>query len=482
MRIELLPDRRKAFANNGFIEIPDADAGKWINTSFENNVQWVGDANWREFTGWDTENSRDTDVFDSEVTGNVNVIKAGTYLVICSMVVDRLGGSGPASGDTRIYAGGVATNWFTSHFYSRNGAVNEAHKMLYGIVELAANDDIQIYTLDTIEGTGSEGYYTGSLNSNTTQNSSFSIIRLNVNNPLCILNATTAKNHTISVSDSDQDSEWDTQTRIDTDWFDHSTSTNSDEITLKSVGKYLVVYSDNWRRSTDDSSHLSIYSRLKLNGTDVPGSWGTFYIRGSATSQSMLNGTLNAMTLIETTSANSILKLTSARETGSSNVVRQADKSSIAIYQLHGNEETFSYGSTSTENLGSTTAITPDFSSIDWEHADFSLSSDLVTVTGDKTMLIGAGVKIDSGSTNNTAPRWSLDINGTESLLYAGGGYQYPSGGVINTALNVAGIVDITSGQTIGIYNINTAAATNATDCYRESDTGRLWGINIDTL
>jgi hypothetical protein len=464
----------------GISETPDTDAGKWAAFSMANTTTWMGDDWTGRHIDLDTEDNRDSSIFGALSSDAFQVNSTGTYLILACGALDRVGGSNRSAAKFRIKYGSTWLTGWAETFIRRASGHDSDEAMLYAIEELTGGSTLKLFTQE-INSSGSDAYWTGSNNSYTTINSSLTALRLNKNNPLCILEATTAKNHQITANDTDSDMEFDTQVTIDTDYFEHSTTTDADEITLKNAGKYLVCYADKWKRNTDNSERTGMIGRLKLDSSDVAGSWSNNYLRGSQSGEQILEGTLNALTLIETTSANQKLKLSVFREAGAITCERLPEDSRISIYMLHGNEETFSIGSSSTQSLGSTTAKIPDFDSSDWIDSNFTLSSDEIQVTGAKNMLYGGGLYINNANADRVAPRLTLRVNAIESPLYADAAYQRNSGGMESAAINVAGIGEPTDGQKIGAYFVSTAGNTTSYNT-REAGSGRLWGIDIDTL
>jgi hypothetical protein len=464
----------------GISETPDADAGKWATFSLVNTTTWMGDDWDGRHIDLDTEDNRSTSIFGALSNDEFQVDSTGTYLIIACGASDRAGGSNRSASKFRVKYG---TTWLTpwsSSFIRRASGHDSDEAMLYTIAELTTGSKLKLFTQE-INSAGSDAYWTGSNNTYTNINSSISAVRLNKYNPLCILEATSAKNQQLTVDDTDLDMEWDSQISIDTDYFTHSTVTNSDEITIKDAGKYLVCYGDKWKRNTDNATRTGTIGRLKLDGANVAGSWSNNYLRGSQSSEQILEGTLNALTLIETTTANQILKLSVFREAGAITCERMPEESQIAIYMLHGNEETFSIGSSSTESIGLTAGQLPTFDSTDWIDSNFTLSTNEVSVTGAKNMLYGGGVYISAAGAARVAPRLTMRVNAVESSIFADAAYQRDTAGMDAAAVNVAGIGEPTTGQKIGVYAISTAvnAATGNT---RAANSGRLWGIDLDTL
>lgn len=478
----ILKHRRKAFRSTGgnpFIEIPDSDAGKMIQNALTGSLQWGTPASWTTWTNWDTEDSRDTDIFDAESSGSVNIKADGLYLIMFHGLLFRLGGSNRSSAEARLEINGSPVPVETSLFIRRSDGHDYDSKMSYAILRLSNTDDVS-FAVKENDGTGtqSDAYFS----QHVSPYSSFTIIRLNENNPYMMLSCSgTGADHQLTADDTDQDVEFNVQDEIDTDYFAHSTSVNPDEITIKYPGKYLVAYSDVWERLTDNATRTGVYERLQLNGSNVAGSWSNCYIRGSQNSESITFGSNAAMTLIETTTTDQVLKLVAAREAGAITNERKSTRSSIMLYQLHGNEETFSIGSSSTENLGSTTGLVPDFSTTDWIDSNFSLSSDEITVTGAKDMLIGGGVHTDGGSTIRVATKWTLRLESVENARFGSAGYSRVDGTMARQSPNVAGVISAADSETIGLYNIS-YAGNESSACQRVANSGRFWGIDLGTL
>lgn len=465
-------------STSGFTEITDPDAGKYTINSMVNTRNWSGSS---VITAWDTEDHRDTDLFNAEdASGEVRVLEDGLYLVMASMVMDRLGGSNRSCARAYVAVNDVYNPIGCSSFIRRSSGHDSDETTLAGILNLSADDDVEIRS-QKLQSAGSDGYWTGPDNSYTSMNSSFSLVRLNKNNPfISLTNTGTANDQQLTADDTDTDMNWNSQTDIDTDYFGHSTSVNPDEITLKQAGKYIVCYTNYWQRLTDNATRTGVYERLKLDGSDVHGSWTNNYLRGSQSSEGITFSHNNNITLIETDSADQILKLTAAREAGAITNERKSTDSSIQVYLLHGNEETFSIGSSTTENMGSTTAAVPTFDSSDWIDSNYSLSSSEIMVTGAKDMLFGGAITTNESGSSRVGARLTMRVNGSESLLFSGAAYGRNTAGMEKMSPVVAGILSPTNGQTIGLYMKSTAASS--TTSARAASTGRFWGIDLNTL
>lgn len=469
--------RKRVAADTGFTEIADSEAGLYTTNSLASAIHWTGFTTLS--TGFDTEDHRDSSLYNAISSGEVRVLSDGLYLVMASLVADRLGGSNRSTVRGFVRINDTAKPVGASIFIRRVSGHDSDETTMAGIFRLSANDDIELGAEKLHS--GSDAYWTGSVNSNTTQNSSMTVLRLNKNNPfISLTNTGTANDQQLTADDTDTDMNWNSQTEIDTDFYTHSTSTNPDEITLKQAGKYLVCYTNYWERLTDDATRTGVYERLQLDGTTVPGTFSNNYIRGSQSGESILKSHNNAITLIETTSADQVVKLTAAREAGAITCERKSTESSIQIYLLHGNEEVFSVGSTSTENVGSTTGFVPTFDSTDFIDSNYSLSSNQITVTGNKSLLMGGAYHTDSSDSARVAPRLSMRANATESLLFAGAGYNRSDGTMQRTSPQVVGIVEPTDGQTVDLFNISTAVSGTSTN--RVASSGRFWGLDINTL
>lgn len=72
---------------------------------------------------------------------------------------------------------------------------------------------------------------------------------------------------------------WDTQTKIDTDTYTHSTSTNSDNITILKAGLYNIIGNFTFGNATS-SARNTVRVRVRVNGTAINSTMSYDYDRG----------------------------------------------------------------------------------------------------------------------------------------------------------------------------------------------------------
>ena len=163
---------------------------------------------------------------------------------------------------------------------------------------------------------------------------------------------------------------YDTQDELDTGSFTHSTSTNPENITLKTAGHYLVMA--NTYGSYVSTARTMVHQRLTLDGSDIDGTITTTYFRGSNNGNNILEGAVSTGVIIETTDADQVLNVELNRPSGTEawtinqdQAAATVDRTAITIVKLPDSADYIRLDDTGTDAMNPT-ALTP----LGWDTED----------------------------------------------------------------------------------------------------------------
>ena len=355
--------------------------------------------------------------------------------------------------------------------YRRNAANDRYYAYGYGIVNTNINDAIRVEVIR--QGTNDTSHI---LEANR---SSFWLLKLD--DSWAYLKLQGQDNQ--STSTSKQNINFTTSIEnTDTNVFGHSTSTNSDQITLKSAGHYLVVYSVGVDSATE---RTTITTNLTLNGTAIPQSYDYSYIRYlNGTS----HGTATNMSVISA-SANDILRLewgaTGAYSANSTQT--RSDRTFIAIAKLPDTGDyLITHDTSGTQDIGGlNNTLTFDTSDeADSSSFSFNTSTGTTTIQQDGTYLFMSGAR--TNRTSGTARLTSAGrfyVNGTAQTVGSTGVYVRGDQGTYDTfdgGWTAAGIFSLSSSDTVTFRQVD--EGDNGGDDKFVANSMGLTAINLDTI
>lgn len=412
----------------------------------------------------------------SAASGTVTVTDAGLYLVIAQMSADRSAtGTDRSALETTVRVNGSVVAGTRTDSYIRRITSDAVNCCAFGIYSLAAGDTLDLYA-QRLNGSGSDCRLLGSTTTYNTGVTAITVVRLDDTEPVCIVEALVADNINPATTNGEIDVPWSSNVAVD-EGFAHSETVDNDEINLDEAGRYLVVYSDSYSR-VSSSSRTNVYARLKLDGADVAGSWSSNYTRGAP--QSLLRGSISCATIVETSSADQKLKLTISTEGGNTAKTREHAKARMVVYKLPSGARSFKVGSTSTENIGSTTDLTLDFSSSEWIDAGYSLVSNQVTVANASPTLLLSGVVSDPGNTDRVTPWQRFYVDGAEQLIGTSSAYARNVGGMEMTANASGAVFEVGGSQTVDVRSLSRVVDGTANP--RVASTGAFCGLDLASL
>lgn len=422
----------------------------------------------------------------STASGTITVSNAGTYFVIAHMAADRdASATGRSSIETKVHINGsLVSGCFTDGFIRRTSSADECSDCAFGLYELSASDTIELYK-QRINLAGPDARLVGSTTTYNTSKTSLTVIEMNSDRDLLVLEATSTSDINPQTENSAIDVPWDVNTRVDSGSFTHSTTVNPAEITL-AAGRYLVTYSDTYSRDTDTSIRTGVYARLQLDGADIPGSQSNSYMRGSQSGESILRGNLSCATIFDAT-ASQVLKLVVAAEGSGVSIAktRLTDVARLCVYRMDGSESSWKAVSTSTQSIGATATTTVIYDSSaapGWVDAAYTLSGNLVRVPISSKFLCLHSVMADDGATNRCAPWQHFWVDSSIDNLYGSGNrYARNNGGMEMVAPTIGAVVSSTVGPVTNIGVRNASRATGGS-IDRVASTGGFCGLDLSTI
>ncbi len=279
--------------------------------------------------GFDTTVRRD-DVYALSGTTTVG-LKKGHYAVLYSTRFDSTGGTNRTDAQTNLNIAGVNSpiGWSSSYLRRLNGA-QEGFNAGGGIIYAPA-DSTQVL-LQSFRTDANVAATETRVASTTLQfvklDDAWDYVRLG--KKVKQTGPTSASWLTIS---------YDRQDELDTGSFDHTVG--SGNITLKSVGHYLIFANTYGSLATGSTIPSQVKQKIILNGADVEGSFTTVYMNGNANGNAVYQGAAAIGMIIESTTTNTVLNVQLARSIGTSawsidadNTGAYVDRTGVTIVKI----------------------------------------------------------------------------------------------------------------------------------------------------
>ena len=422
---------------------------------------------------FDSNPQTDADTFSSSA-GVITAKVTAPYLIINHLAVDRgASGTNRTSGESFIHVNAaLVAGAYTDGYIRRSSNADEFSDTAYGLYDLTANDTIAMRKL-RINTAGSDGRVVGNITTYNPSKTALSLIKLDSAAWACILTGAAGDTSTLTAADSFVSQTWTTQTRLDAG-FSHTAGTSG--VTIADAGTYLVGYSNSWQRDTDNTTREGVFERLRLDGADVPGSFDNTYIRGSQSGESITRGNNSSCTIIKITGDN-VLTLVSSAEAGVIDCSRLPEKSQLFIYKIS-DGKTFKATSTSTQDVGTATEFTLDYSVSAWMDAGFSLASNQITMANAGKMLILNSMETDSPTGARAEPFQYIRLNSFNSDYASGSGYSRNSGSMNKATPNVGLVTTVAAADTLEIRGLSLGALLST----RVANSGGFAGVDLSTL
>jgi hypothetical protein len=357
--------------------------------------------------------------------------------------------------------------------YRRNSSNDRYGAYGYGLVDASAGDDLRVEIIR-------EGTNDPSTHLLEADRSSFWILKLD--ETWDYFRAQGADNQT-TLTSYDQIDFTTGLENTDTAVFGHDTGTNPEQITLKSAGHYMVIYTVG---ADTASNRTSITGRLTLDSNPVEQSYDYSYIRNS---QGTDTGVVTSMSIVEA-SANDILRL----EWGSVGTVSaygtqtENTKTAIAIVKLPDTAEYLRVHESGSTQDATVTGIVTHNTEDEEDTASFShnTSDGRVTVQKAGDYLFTFGGRTNRGTTGSTrlTQGGAWYVNASRQLLgntmhYVRGNQGTPD--TFDGGHSAAVILESLSNTDVVDFRMTDEGDDGNTDTW-QIDAHGLTAVNIDSL
>ncbi|HEU0022610.1 MAG TPA: hypothetical protein VFR55_13195 [Dehalococcoidia bacterium] len=273
---------------------------------------------------WDTTVREDT--ASSNLNGDKKSIKlrSGHYLVLYGSRFDSTSSTNRSEIQSQLRLAGadLPIGW-SQGYIRRSGGADEAFTSGGGIINVVGDDDALILRSFRTDANSAAGVQRAA------NASGIQVLKIDDTWDYARLKRTTPQVGPTSATYLAV--QYDSQDELDIGSFSHSTSVNPEAITLKTAGHYLVIA--NTYSSLPDSvnGRTVVNQKLTLDGSDIDGTLTTVYIRGDQNSNSTQEGAVSTGAIIETSSANQVLKVEVNRGAGANVLTINQDDTGATV-------------------------------------------------------------------------------------------------------------------------------------------------------
>ena len=377
---------------------------------------------YREATGGDASSSSLTDMtWDTTVredsayalqgdNKSIRILEDGRYFCFYNLGINR---SGRFEVTASLSLGGVALGALgKSTAYTRDGTGPNAWMSAGAIFDANANDDLILQHQRT---SSADGTLLGSA-------SGITLVKLLDSQPfLSIAEVGGGQTHNTDLSFASITFDSNTVASTDTTVLDHSTSSNTDEVEIKAVGKYLVTYSLEFENTA--TTRRNANTRLTLDGAEIDGTRISGYTRwddGCGDPVCSWMGIIDVASASTGTPAILRLQATSEGQNTSSSLISQ--QGSLCITKLPDSSELLR------TTLGSDVGVEGAEFAMSWPTPDeidtaaFTYNagtpSRIEVDTSDDYLFLASFYTYRTSSTTRSVPRWRWRKNGTTTYDY----------------------------------------------------------------
>ncbi|RLJ07139.1 MAG: hypothetical protein DRP16_04040, partial [Candidatus Aenigmatarchaeota archaeon] len=449
-------------------------------------LAWAADGDkaiYREATGleditttvtdlsWDTTVTQDSEFSLDGSKISVDLSSGGHYLVLYNVALESSGGTYRSEIQTWLNLSGTNLSYGrASGYIRRSGGTDETWPFGVAVIYASAGADLKVQAQRTDDNSATVR--------RRANESGLMLIKLPDSWDYARIKET-GGGQTFTSSSWTAFS-WDTNEELDTDSFSHSGDTAN--ITLKTAGHYLVTV--NIHMQTSSTNRTNAEMRLTLDGSEIPGTRTTAYLRG-------LNSTNDHNVvyagIIETSSANQVLNVECRREAGAT-ITTIGGNCGITIVKLPDYADYIRLTKTVNQAVDGTDDPITWNSEQEKDTNSFSHStstnSERITVqqAGDYLFLSSFYAYSSSSANVRLYPHWQWRKNGSKFSYGSSGKYNRGRNGALSSG-NALGIIahNLSSGDYIDVVNTDESTGTNA-DCQFQANRVGLQGVNIDSL
>ena len=262
------------------------------------------------------------DSFDIDTTASRILLTGGHHLVLYGTEYTGTG-TGRGGIDSFLKVNGTPISYGASSGFKRDGNNNVIFSRGGTIIDVAQGDYLEVQTERTDDVGQAINQEKADLQLVKLDDNNLDYLRLGVGSSSVIMSAN---------GEGPAEIVFDTQDEIDNPGtsFDHDTTAAG--ITLKDIGKYLVLANTGFTVSTSGQRNC-ITQDLLVNGSTVNGGRTVVYVRNT---NALTTGAASLATIIQTTTADSVLTVSITRDNDNSNssVSVDPDRTGIAILKL----------------------------------------------------------------------------------------------------------------------------------------------------
>ena len=405
---------------------------------------------------WDDPSPRiDNSAYSLDVTNSeITLSEGGHYMVMYNAMFDADSHSINSSGRMEFQShlrldGALDPNIGWSQGYIRSDSENfQTVNSGGGIIDVAPNQTLSLVSTRTDNGSSAAH--------REPEQSAIQLIKLDDEwDYLRLGKSTTQTGPTSGITTVT----YNVEDELDSDSFDWTSG--SGDITLKTAGHYLVI-ANTYTQETDNRAVFG--HQLELDGTVIPESFTTVFVRGTSTLQSCQEGAASLAMIIETDSDLEVLKVQLDQYGTRSNTI-QADKTGVTIVKLPDDAEYIRLGDAGGNEMSASSTTAVPFDDVGSEQemdASFTHAGSQVGVTEeDDYLFLTAWGNADSDWAMRATPwqRWRTD--GTAVLDYGASSAYHREGTDGEWAGNWSGVlVGMTDGQYVEVVSERLGATT----------------------
>ncbi|MEM0895982.1 MAG: hypothetical protein AAGJ79_03775 [Verrucomicrobiota bacterium] len=418
-------------------------------------------------------------------------LTAGHHIMIYNTEFDSAGDR--AGVDNYVTIDGSITPYAASAAFARDGDDDDLISIGGTILNVAQGANVKIETLRTDVQADQISARSIRLDNASVQfvklddvNLNFARLRLDADAPILPANNSGPNNIPYTFQDE-----------LDTVAFEHDTSTANTDITLKDTGFYLVFSNAGFFITNQQGQRQAVSQRILLNGSPVDGGSSTVYLRNSGNADTaggqVRNGAASIATLVEVTSANSILSVQVLRDQANNSTAiinLESERTGLAIAKLpaYGSYINLFSAPTETDPSGGDIdfSLSPNVSNSSFTYdKDFGFPEEVTINEAGNYLMLSS----QYGTAQANAQRSTIQ----HVIENGGAAYSYGFGGIYNRAENV-GVTGgngkaISSGTWAGVVASNsTSDVITVQSNQRGGAAGTitaqvaLQGINIDSI
>ena len=461
-----------SFADKALISIDNTDGGETVSRA--TSAGGIGPALVHDFNVAATDGSYEHNPTAADATQIA--LSSGRHLVLYNTRFDDNSGTANDRSELQSYltlAGSPLVAGRSQGFIRRTGGADEAVLSGGAIITVAADDDIM-----TLETRRSDNDTNTVLPFRVAGQSAIQFLKLD--DSWDYLSAQRSTNQGGDVSTTAVDVTYDVLDATSSLGSAFTFTPTSGNVTLNETGLYLVFANTSLQKATNNT-RTNFQQSLTLDGSIVPGSRTTTYVRGNEDT----NEGMAAIGMIVAATAGQILNVEVAKEPTGVNGVIQGGETALSIIKLPVAAKYIEVTDSTNQNVVNSSETAIGFNSLSSSaNATFThAGGSSVTVNDDGDYLFFGSLFTQSNATNDNndrvIPITGFQIDGSGGRLNRGQGaaYNRDNANNRNSGSWGAAIIELTGGQTVELTSQNVGTASGAFP-----NTPTMQGLSIDSL